>query len=319
MLLISIIIPIYNVEAYLERCFDSIRRQISNNFEVICIDDGSKDKSGEICNKYAKIDSRFKVFHKNNGGVSSARNFGMKMASGKYLAWIDPDDYISDSWYTELEEYLLQDIDFIFFDYILLKNNKKIVKKFAETSKKVEKFILLDEITLEENIQNQLWRTIYKKNLMKDIIFPENICLMEDYAVLHKIIYNADKIFYLSANLYYYIIRDNSITMIRDIVKDRNGYLIAKERYIFLKKYNITVTKIGYLKKAITFLVKYCELDKNLKMKYRNDYLDARKDIRHNILYILKNKDVKFMFKLKELICFFYLEKIIYKIYTILK
>lgn len=154
MLLISIIIPIYNVEAYLERCFDSIRRQISNNFEVICIDDGSKDKSGEICNKYAKIDSRFKVFHKNNGGVSSARNFGMKMASGKYLAWIDPDDYISDSWYTELEEYLLQDIDFIFFDYILLKNNKKIVKKFAETSKKVEKFILLDEITLEENIQN---------------------------------------------------------------------------------------------------------------------------------------------------------------------
>ena len=92
--LISIIIPIYNVEKYMEKCLNSVVNQTYNNIEIILIDDGSKDKSREICDNYAKKDNRIKVVHKENNGVSSARNTGIDMSKGKYITFIDSDDYI---------------------------------------------------------------------------------------------------------------------------------------------------------------------------------------------------------------------------------
>ena len=92
--MISIIVPIYNVELYLEKCIESIINQTYKDIEVILINDGSTDKSGIICDKYAKIDDRIIVLHKENGGVSSARNKGLDIAKGDYIAFVDPDDYI---------------------------------------------------------------------------------------------------------------------------------------------------------------------------------------------------------------------------------
>lgn len=90
--LISVIVPVYNVEKYLPRCIDSIIDQTFKNFELLLIDDGSKDKSGEICDEYAKRDNRIKVFHKENGGVSSARNVGLDSAKGEWIIFCDSDD-----------------------------------------------------------------------------------------------------------------------------------------------------------------------------------------------------------------------------------
>ena len=125
--MISAIVPAYNVEKYLERCVNSILIQTYENFEIILVDDGSKDQSVEICDKFAQEDNRIKVIHKENGGLSSARNAGMKIAEGKYIVFIDSDDDIEPNMF----ELMLQaaeenKADFVMTDYIrILKNNKK--------------------------------------------------------------------------------------------------------------------------------------------------------------------------------------------------
>jgi glycosyltransferase involved in cell wall biosynthesis len=99
---ISIIVPVYNVEKYLEKCLKSILHQIFSDFELILIDDGSTDSSGRICDEYLKRDSRIKVFHKENGGLSSARNYGIEKSTGKYIGFVDSDDYIAKDMYEVL-------------------------------------------------------------------------------------------------------------------------------------------------------------------------------------------------------------------------
>ncbi|MCB8516908.1 glycosyltransferase, partial [Enterococcus durans] len=96
---ISIIVPIYNVEQYLRKCVDSILAQTFTDFEVILVDDGSPDNSGAICDEYAKLDSRVRVIHKENGGLSDARNAGIEIAKGKYLGFVDSDDFIDKDMY----------------------------------------------------------------------------------------------------------------------------------------------------------------------------------------------------------------------------
>lgn len=95
---VSVIVPVYNVEKYLHRCIDSILTQTFTDFEVLLINDGSKDRSGEICDEYAKKDSRVKVFHKENGGVSSARNVGLDNARGDLICFCDSDDFVTKDW-----------------------------------------------------------------------------------------------------------------------------------------------------------------------------------------------------------------------------
>ncbi len=96
--LISIIVPVYNVERYMERCLDAVVKQTYKNLEVILVDDGSEDRSGSICDRYASEDARFKVVHHQNGGLSAARNTGIKKATGEYITFIDPDDSITEDY-----------------------------------------------------------------------------------------------------------------------------------------------------------------------------------------------------------------------------
>ena len=233
--LISIIIPIFNVQEYIEKCFDSIQEQdMQNEVEIICIDDGSSDKSGIICDKYSKMYKNFKVIHQKNKGVSSARNLGVKISNGKYLAWIDPDDYIDKNWYKKIRPLLEKDIDIIFYDFFEIKNGKKKIKKYLSESKFIDKDVFLNEITLDQRIYNQLWQKVLKKTLMNNIVFPENVTFMEDYAVLDKIALNAKSIYYISTPLYFYRIREKSLTKFNSIKKTVNSYLMAEERYKYL-------------------------------------------------------------------------------------
>ena len=106
-MLVSIIVPVYNAERYLHRCIDSVLAQTYTNFELLLINDGSKDNSGEICDKYAVKDSRIRVFHKENGGVSSARNMGIDEAKGEWLSFIDSDDWIEPTMYEKMLQELI--------------------------------------------------------------------------------------------------------------------------------------------------------------------------------------------------------------------
>lgn len=129
---ISVIVPVYNVEKYLRRCVDSILAQTFTDFELLLIDDGSKDKSGEICDEYAKTDNRVKVFHKENGGVSSARNLGLDNAKGEWICFCDADDWVLSEWLQAFSLLILGNEDIIFSGYISIYNeikNKVFIEK----------------------------------------------------------------------------------------------------------------------------------------------------------------------------------------------
>lgn len=133
---ISIIVPVYKVEPYLRKCVDSILAQTFTNFEVILVDDGSPDNSGKICDEYAIKDSRVRVIHKENGGLSSARNAGIDIARGKYLGFVDSDDYIAEDMYEVLYENLkFYDADISSVEIIPFRDDK-----YENTSKEKKKF-----------------------------------------------------------------------------------------------------------------------------------------------------------------------------------
>lgn len=301
-MLLSIIIPVYNVEKYIKMCLDSLLRQKTTDIEFICIDDGSTDDSGIICEQYAKKDKRFRIFHKKNEGVSSARNLGLKMAKGEYIAWVDPDDYISDEWYDNIKSLLNNNIDIVFFDYVVLKGKKQVEKKYGKFSQFIDADLFLKEIVIDQKIENQLWQKIFKKNLFDDIMFPQNVKSMEDYAVLHKIVLKAKNIYYLSKILYFYRIRNNSLVTKTALKKNYISYLIAKERYIFLLKENKDISKIGYLKQSLNVCIQYNKIKKIEQIKNKKIYNECKVEINKNISYILKSKECNFILKFKFLL-----------------
>jgi glycosyltransferase involved in cell wall biosynthesis len=126
---ISIIVPLYNTERYLQRCFDSLVNQTLKEIEIILVNDGSTDNSSKICDEYAKRDRRIKVIHKENGGVSSARNTGMELASGEFLAFVDSDDYVTKEYIGRMLEYykIYPDADIVIFGQARVIGNKTTI------------------------------------------------------------------------------------------------------------------------------------------------------------------------------------------------
>lgn len=126
--LISVIVPIYNTDLFLERCVDSILNQTYENLEIILVNDGSTDRSGKICDNYINKDARVKVIHKKNGGASTARNTGLQAANGVYIGFVDSDDYISLNMYEEMVQNIEQDVDIVTCVTVIVSENNKISK-----------------------------------------------------------------------------------------------------------------------------------------------------------------------------------------------
>lgn len=212
--LISIVLPIYNVSTYLERCLKSICTQTYSNIEIILVDDGSTDNSGEICDAYAARDNRIVVVHKKNGGLSDARNAGIKIAKGKYISFVDSDDYV--------------DCDYIEFLYNTLKSanakmsicshkvvyeNGTILEKATNEMSVLSSEKVLERILYDEGIDLSAWAKLYDIDLFKEILFPVGR-LFEDAATTYKLVYKAETIAIGSVSKYYYMMRGNSITNI---------------------------------------------------------------------------------------------------------
>lgn len=299
-ILISIIIPVYNVEDYIRECLDSIIIQKTNEFEVLCINDGSTDRSGNICEEYAQKDNRIKVVHKKNGGVASARNIGLKYARGKYISWIDPDDFISENWYEEISEVLYKnkDIDVVFFNFNTFKDTK--IKKWGydKESKRMSGDEFLKELSADRKIQNQLWSKVFKYDLFKGIVFPENLRTFEDYAVIYRILVKAETVYYLAKYLYFYRIRNNSLVHELSFNEDYQQYLLSKREYAYLISKGKDITKMMYLTKDINICLKYC-LDKDkLTQEEQEKYLECKMELNANYIYILKSSYCRKMVKL---------------------
>ena len=210
--LISVIVPVYNVEQYLPKCIDSIINQTYSNLEIILIDDGSTDKSGRICDCYKEKDERIKVIHKPNGGLSSARNKGLEFAKGDLIGFVDSDDYLELTMYEHLINGMKDsnaDISMCNFYY---DNNG--IKKIANPNTVncyFEKEIKYHNIYNEYSaVTIHTWNKLYKKYIFDYLRFPDGL-VFEDTNILCDILSQTNKIAYISEPLYNYVFRSESI------------------------------------------------------------------------------------------------------------
>lgn len=216
---VSIIVPVYKVEQILERCILSLVKQTYRNIEIILINDGSPDSSGEICNYYSKIDSRVQVIHKENGGLSDARNWGIDKASGDYTIFVDSDDYIDENAVKLLLDFAIEnELDIVCADaYRIIQSETKKTKERL-IGEYTEKNIMTGEDFLIQSIKEKkhsvaVWSRLYKTDLIKanNIYFKKNI-YHEDEEWTPRVMLKARRVSYINYPFYYYIIRSNSIT-----------------------------------------------------------------------------------------------------------
>lgn len=212
--LISIIIPVYNVEKYIRKCLESVCNQIYRDIEIILVDDGSTDLSGVICDEYANRDKRIRVIHKSNGGLADARNEGLKIATGEYVGFVDSDDWIEPDMYSTLYELCKKnDLDLIAARFIEEKDGKK-----SDTQYSGEFCIMSGVEMLENNISekpryivtNSVWDRLYRRTLLEDLAFPVGKCY-EDICYSTEIFLRAQRCGYLDRGIYHYVIRNDSI------------------------------------------------------------------------------------------------------------
>lgn len=214
--LVSIILPVYNVEQYIKNCLESIQQQTYSNLEVIIVNDGSTDKSVEYCEQICKIDSRFSITHKENGGLSDARNVGIDKSKGDYLIFVDSDDFVSQ----DMVSYLVScmennEADIAICDpvhyYSDRQNNDLNIFSPASNVKVYETTEALCEMFYQKSFLVSAWAKIFKRELFDDIRFPVGK-LFEDSAIMYLLFEKCETIAYSDAELYAYVHRDNSIT-----------------------------------------------------------------------------------------------------------
>ena len=209
---ISIVVPVYNVEQYLDKCVESILSQTFTDFELLLIDDGSKDSSGKLCDEIAKKDSRITVYHKPNGGLSDARNYGIDRANGEYLTFIDSDDYVEADYLEILINAMEQNgADLSISSHKAIYSNGTVLEKQTGEISLLTPKTALHRLLYDEGIDLSAWAKLYKASLFKDVRFPKGR-YFEDAATTYLLIDKAMSVAVHSKSTYNYMIRTDSIT-----------------------------------------------------------------------------------------------------------
>lgn len=213
---VSIIVPVYQVENYIRQCVDSILAQTFTDFELILVDDGSKDQSGQICDAYAGMDERVKVIHQKNSGVAAARNNGIACANGSYMCFVDADDWIEDTMIANCISRIKEiDADILRHGHTMeLWKGEKCVNEEKKNAPNFAKALTHNQIAKEmenfwQNCSNYVWNYFFKKETIGQIRFPE-IKISEDHIFVLEVLENCEKICFLSENSYHYCMRMGS-------------------------------------------------------------------------------------------------------------
>ncbi len=253
--LVSVIIPVYNVRDYLHKCIDSVKTQTYTNLQIILVDDGSADGSGEICDEAATRDQRITVIHQANGGLSAARNKGLETATGKYVCFLDGDDWFDEKFTEELlniAETRNADIAVCGFVRVYHEDEAKAEKDQDNKEELIEydNRQAVKEVIEEKKIKSLSWNKLYKKELWEGISFPEGK-LHEDEYTTYKLLWRAEKVVETSRVLYYYRKRPDSVTETSDtdIIRERAYHTIEakEERYRFFAKKDRTLAGKAFI------------------------------------------------------------------------
>lgn len=212
--MLSVIIPVYNVRAYLDECLCSVVNQSFRNMEIILIDDGSTDGSGDLCDKWVRKDKRIRVIHKNNGGLSSARNVGLEDSKGEYVTFVDSDDLIDNEMYDSMIRIFQQkkEVDIVCCAIEQFDNNN-YQRKASFLKSCNQEFTAVGYLreVLKHKIDNAVWNKIYKRDIIDPVRFEEgkiNEDILFNVAILNRV----NKLFYIKQPFYKYRIRQGSIT-----------------------------------------------------------------------------------------------------------
>lgn len=282
---VSIIIPCYNIEKYVEKCLNSIIKQTERNIEIICVNDGSEDNTLKLLQKYQQIDNRIKIVEKNNGGVASARNVGIRESNGEYIMFVDGDDYIDRNMVKQLYvEAKRNEIDIIKCNrYDVYPKARKIIRRkpLWEENKIIEKEFFKKEIYMDFFKRSKLgsvWMTLIKSEIIKknNIYFNEKMHVDEDVVFSFQVFLKAKRFMYIKEPYYYYVRHGEGLSArgvnLEDRIESREEHVrflkekinlcdienqeeVLKEKIAFIGIY--TAFQTSRMNKSITFFKRY--------------------------------------------------------------
>jgi glycosyltransferase involved in cell wall biosynthesis len=296
--LISVIVPIFNVEQYLKRCVNSLIHQTYRNLEIILVDDGSSDQCPQLCDQYLKNDNRIKVIHKPNGGLSDARNAGLRIATGDYISFVDSDDWISIYMFEELLSIMRnQKSDIV--ECKALWTSKQAEEDKNSSVKKVYRFSVeeaLKHLILDDILHQTVWNKIYSRTVIGDMEFEVGKTNEDEYWT-YQIFSRANSICYIEKEMYYYFQRSNSIMGNNYSVKRLDALEAKKQRLMFLSDNYPSLVILAKLDLRNTCIYSY---QKALRYLDRKDLEIARDRIFTTITYTRINTKEKKGISLKE-------------------
>lgn len=322
--LISIIVPIYNVEEYLPKCVESILNQTYKNLEVILVDDGSPDNCLKICDEYAKMDNRIKVVHQENKGVAAARNTGLDIAKGELIGFIDPDDFIHERMYEILYSNMNRekaDIAVCGIEHVSEPTEPVSPLKIGDEDVFCKTSIEAMEKLYQPNHELGIFwvhpvNKLYRREIFNNIRYPVGR-VHEDNFLIHYILNNAKIISYTTVRLYHYCVRENSITHQKYSIQSLDVLEAYRDRMEFFQKQgyvnlytNSTVAYLDALIKHYYFAEKY--LNKNISLLLRENFKDLYIKLnRHSMnltvitrlkwrLFLLSPRNCKFLIKVAK-------------------
>lgn len=280
--MISVIVPIYNAELYLNRCIESVLQQSYTNLEIILVNDGSTDRSGEICDSYLEIDKRIKVIHQKNGGPALARNTGLRAAKGEYIGFIDSDDYIARDMYEILLAYMYDDVDITCCGRVCIfsKNNRREIC-YLSTTKKYTREEALSEVLLIRKISSSVCTKLFRRKLFENLLFPVGRG-SEDVPVVYNLTKKARNVIHVGKAKYFNRYREDSRSN-KEFYLRKVDYLLFKRDICtdIKKRYPqlIMQAEAGYIQAAIYIIGniqkswernKYINIEKRVKKMLRN-------------------------------------------------
>ena len=304
-MLISVIIPVYNVEDYLHYAIESLEKQTYKNFEIILVNDGSTDNSGKLCDEYSEKYSNVRVFHKENGGLSDARNFGVQKAKGEFITFLDPDDYLevySLELLASIQE--MQDCDIV-STRVKATELYNVYSNHSLTEEDFKNVIVMDhDIFLEEAFYDKVATVsacgkLYRKSIL-EIPFPKGR-IYEDLYIISEHVEKANKIVHTPIQIYNYYKRQGSIVNSKFTSKQYDFFdAIAYNRQVIREKFN-NVDKLVTAINAKEVIGSFKIIGSAYKTSI-SDVYKIRKLIKENCSNILRNKRISYTFKMKYML-----------------
>lgn len=300
--LVTIIVPIYNVEKYLKRCVDSILNQTYDNLEIILVDDGSPDNCGNICEEYATKDKRVKVIHKKNEGVSEARNIAISKSNGNYITFVDSDDVIAKDYVEYLHNLVIEfsaDISLCSFAKFSTNIKKEDMNENIEIFSSEQ---ALENLFYQKNILTSCWGKLYNKKVFDGLTFPKGINVGEDLATIYKTFANSKKIVVSHSIKYFYFYRQSSAINSKFDVKRVDSLKFASEMVEFAKIKFPKLIMAAYNRLFMEAVFIMIKIPRN---KYKREKNMVYNIIKENRKKVILDKNSKMVYRFIAFISFF--------------